>query len=49
MKSQFAMELSRLLNALPAGSVGSSPFEVALATMLLASQAHPVSESNGLS
>jgi hypothetical protein len=49
IKKQFATALSLLLNALQAGSVGSSPFEVVLATMLLASQAHPVSESNGLS
>jgi purine-nucleoside phosphorylase len=48
MKRHFATALSRLLNAFQAGGIGSLSTGVMLAKMLLASQAHSVSEVNGL-
>jgi hypothetical protein len=44
----FATALARLLNALQAGSIGSSPDGAVLATIVLSSQARSVSEVNGL-
>jgi hypothetical protein len=47
IERHFATALTRLLNALQVGDVGSLPTEAMLATMLLASQARSASEVNG--